>query len=113
MLLPRASLFAAIAALQNPVYMRRNVGRVIAEKKRVWKTLNEFAMQLYPSTTNFLLARTDIPDFVRKFNDMDIQILDLSDQLSPWFIRISIGTRDEKDSFIKGYTEIRETYLGV
>jgi len=51
-----------VAALQNPAYMRRNVGRVIAEKERVWKTLNELAMHIYPSTTNFLLAKTDIPD---------------------------------------------------
>ena len=109
MLLPRASLFAAIAALQNPAYMWRNVGRVIAEKERVWKTLNELAMQVYPSTTNFLLAKTDIPDFVRRLDDMGIQIRDLSDQLAPGFIRVSIGTRDENDAFIKGCTKIRGT----
>ena len=56
MLLPRAGLFAAIAAVQNPAYMRRNVGRVIAERERVWNTLNESAIQVYPSTTNFLLT---------------------------------------------------------
>lgn len=109
MLLPRASLFAAIAALQNPAYMRRNVGRVIAEKNRVWKALNELAFQAYPSATNFLLTKTEIPDLVRKFNDMGIQILDLSDQLAPGFIRVSIGTRDENDDFIKGCTKIRGT----
>ena len=107
MLLPRAGLFAAIAALQNPAYMRRNVGRVIAEKKRVWKTLNELAMQVYPSTTNFLLAKTDIPDLVRRLDDMGIQILDLSDQLAPGIIRVSIGTREENDAFIQSYLKIR------
>jgi len=113
MLLPRTSLFAAIAALHNPAYMRRNVGRVNAEKERVRKALNELAFKAYQSATNFLLTKTEIPDLVRKFNDMGIHILDLSDQLSPGFIRVSIGTRDENDAFIKGYTEIRETYLGA
>ncbi len=110
MLLPRAGLFAAIAALQKPAYMRRNVSRVIAERERVWNTLNESAIQVYQSTTNFLLAKTDIPDLVRKLDDMGIQILDLSNQLSPGFIRVSIGTPEENDAFIKGYAKIRETY---
>jgi histidinol-phosphate aminotransferase len=110
MLLPRASLFAASAALQNPAYMSQNVGRVIAEKERVWKTLNELAMQVYPSATNFLLAKTDIPDLVGKMDDIGIQILDLSDQLAPGFIRVSIGTREENDVFIKEYLKIRETF---
>jgi histidinol-phosphate aminotransferase len=109
MLLPRASLFAAIAALQNPAYMKRNVCRVIAEKERVWKTLNELAIQAYQSATNFLLIKTEILDLVRKFNDMGIQILDLSDQLAPGFIRVSIGTRYENDAFVKGCTKISET----
>jgi histidinol-phosphate/aromatic aminotransferase/cobyric acid decarboxylase-like protein len=58
-----------------------------------------------------LLTKTDIPDLARKLDDIGIQILDLSNQLAPGFIRVSIGSRDENDAFIKGYTEIRETYL--
>jgi histidinol-phosphate aminotransferase len=107
MLMPRTRLFAAIAALQYPAYMRRNVGRVIAERERVWQTLRELAIQVYPSTSNFLLAKTDVPDLVRRLDNMDIQILDLSDQLSPAFIRVSIGTPDENDAFIQGYLKIR------
>ena len=52
--------------------MRRNVGRVIAEKERVCNTLKELAIQVYPSSTNFLLAKTDIPDMVRKLDDIGI-----------------------------------------
>jgi histidinol-phosphate aminotransferase len=106
-LLPRAGSYAAIAALQNPAYMRRNVDRVIAERERLW---NELPIQVYRSTTNFLLAKTDILDLVRKFDDIGIHILDLSNQLSPGFIRVSIGNREENDAFIKGYMKIRETY---
>lgn len=113
MLLPRASLFAAIASLQNPAYMRRNVDRVIAEKERVWNALNELAVRVYPSATNFLLAKTDIPDLVRKLSDIGIQISDLSDQLSPGYIRVSIGTSVENDAFINGYMKIRKTGSGM
>jgi histidinol-phosphate/aromatic aminotransferase/cobyric acid decarboxylase-like protein len=60
-------------------------------------------MHVYPSTTNFLLAKADIPDLSRKLDDIGIQILDLSNQLAPGFIRVSIGTRDENNAFIQGY----------
>jgi histidinol-phosphate aminotransferase len=113
MLLPRAGLFAASAALQNPAYMSLNVCRVIAEKERVCNTLKELPIQVYPSTTNFLLAKTDIPDLERKLGDIGIQILDLTNQLAPGFIRVSIGTREENDALIKGYMKIRETCSGV
>jgi histidinol-phosphate aminotransferase len=113
MLLPRACLFAAIASLQNPAYMKRNVDRVIAEKERVWHALNELAVRVYPSTTNFLLAKTDIPDLVRKLSDIGIQISDLSDQLSPGYIRVSIGTSVENETFINGYMKIRKNGSGM
>jgi hypothetical protein len=44
-----------------------------------------------------LLVKTDIPDLSRKLDDIGIQILDLSNQFVPGFIRVSIGTRDEKE----------------
>jgi len=53
-----------------------------------------------------LLAKTDIPDLVRKLDDRGIQILDLSDQLSPGFIRVSIGTPEENDAFMKGIHQV-------
>ena len=110
MLLPRPSLYAAIEALNNTDYMRKNVGRVIAERERVRSTLHEFAVQVYQSATNFLLVKTDIPDIARRFGDIGILISDLSNQLSSGFIRVSIGTPRENDAFISGYMKIRETY---
>ena len=50
---------------------------------------------------------------MRKLDDISIQILDLSNQLALGFIRVSIGTRDENDAFIKGYLKIREAYSGA
>ena len=111
MILPRPGLFAAIQALKNPDYMRRNVCRVIAEKERVWAVINDnLAVQVYKSMTNFLLLKTDIPDIVGKLADIGVLISDLSNQLSTGFIRVSIGNREENDAFINGYMKIRETY---
>lgn len=105
-LLPQSSLFAAIAALKNPGYMSKNIRRVIEERDRVMRTLNQSDVQVFPSSTNFFMAMTKIPDLVRKLKDIGILISDLSDQLSSGFIRISTGTREENDSFLAGYKKI-------
>ncbi|MBC2711797.1 MAG: histidinol-phosphate aminotransferase family protein [Desulfosarcina sp.] len=111
MILPRPSLCAAIQALKNPDYMRRNVCRVIAERERIWNVLNDnLAVPVYKSMTNFLLIKTDVPDMVGKLADIGILISDLSNQLPSGFIRVSIGNREENDAFITGYMKICETY---
>ncbi|TKJ27556.1 MAG: hypothetical protein CEE40_13080 [Chloroflexi bacterium B3_Chlor] len=109
-LLPQSSLYAAMEALKGPDYVRRNVQRVIEERERVWRTLNELGAHVHQSTTNFLLMRTEIPDAVSKFRGIGILVSDLSNQLPPGFIRVSIGTREENDAFITGYLTIREAY---
>ncbi len=63
---------------------------------------------VYPSSTNFLLAKTEIPDTVRRFRDIGVFIADLSNQLPPGFVRVSIGTREENDALITGYMKIRQ-----
>ena len=110
MLLPRPSLYAAIEALKDAYYMRKNVHRVIVERERIYSKLNELAVQAYQSFTNFLLVRADIPDVVGKFKDIGILISDLSNQLPSGFIRVSIGSRKENEAFITGYMRIREAY---
>jgi histidinol-phosphate aminotransferase len=104
--IPQSNLEAAAEALKNPDYMKKNIHRIIKERARVMKKLGELDIQVFPSSTNFFLAMTKIPDAVRKLRDIGILISDLSNQLPPGFIRISIGTREENDIFIAGYKKI-------
>ncbi len=104
--LPQSSLYAAIEALTNPDYMKRNIHRVIKERKRVMKALDKLDVQVFPSRANFFLAMTEIPDLERKLRDVGILISDLSNQLPSGFIRISTGTREENDTLIAGYRKI-------
>jgi histidinol-phosphate aminotransferase len=108
--LPQSSLLAAIEALKNPGYMKRNIHRVIEERERVMKTLEKFNVRIFPSSTNFLLAKTVVPEAVRKLRDVGILVSDISNQLSSGFIRISIGTCEENDAFIAGYKKICKAY---
>ncbi len=51
---------AAIAALADPSYLRETVQRIVAERERLGRFLQELGwLRVYPSQTNFLLCRID------------------------------------------------------
>ena len=101
--LPQSSLYAASEALKNPEYMRTNIEKIIKERERVLRKLCERKVKVYRTSTNFLLIKTEIPDITGMFRDIGILILDLSNQISPGFIRVSIGNPEENDMFLKEY----------
>ena len=107
--LSRFSLSAAVEALREPDYMRENVHKVIEERERVCKALEKSGALVYSSDANFLLVRTEIPDLKGRLEEMGILIFDLSNQLPPGFVRVSIGKREENDAFLSGYKKIYET----
>lgn len=100
--------YAAIEALNNWSYMRRNVHRVIEQRERVLRKPDKLRGHAYSSRTNFLFTKTGVPDIPRRFRDMGVLVLDLSNRLSPGFMRVSVGTREENDVFLDSYTKILE-----
>jgi histidinol-phosphate aminotransferase len=106
--LPQPSLYAAMEALRNTAYMRKNVHQIIEERERLRQALDELGARVYPSNTNFLLVRTRVPDIARRLGDVGVLISDVSNQLPPGFIRVSVGAREENDAFLAAFMEIRE-----
>jgi len=104
--LPQSSLYAAMEALRNPAYMRKNIQQVVDEKVRVLKVLDEQKVKVYRTSTNFLLIETGIPDIVGLLRERSVLVSDLSNQIFPGFIRVSIGKRDENDRFLKEYMSV-------
>jgi histidinol-phosphate/aromatic aminotransferase/cobyric acid decarboxylase-like protein len=45
----------------------------------------------------------------RRLRDVGVFISDVSNQLPPGFIRVSVGARGENDAFLTSYVKIRET----
>ena len=107
--LPQPSLYAAMEALRHPDYMRENVRRIIEERERLWQRLDELGVRVYPSSTNFLLVRAEIPDVARRLRDANVLVSDVSNQLPPGFIRVSVGTREENDAFVTRYMKVRQS----
>ncbi|MGH7960771.1 MAG: histidinol-phosphate transaminase [Candidatus Binatia bacterium] len=55
----RLSITAAVAALEDYAWMRQNVAKIRATRARLMMALREFGYFVYPSQTNFVLARQE------------------------------------------------------
>ena len=86
--------------------MRKNIQQVVDEKERVLKALEKQKVKVYRTSTNFLLVETGIPDIVGLLRERSVLVSDLSNQISPGFIRVSIGKREENDRFLKEYMSV-------
>jgi len=104
--LPQSSLYAAIEALRHLDYMRENVRRVVEEREGLRQRLDERGICVYPSSTNFLLVRAEAPDAARRLGSAGVLVSDVSNQLPPGFIRVSVGSRQENDAFVAGYMNV-------
>ena len=107
--LPHPSLCAAMEALRQPDYMRKNVRRVVEERERLWQMLDELGVHVHPSSTNFLLVRAEIPELVTQLREAGVFVSDVSNQLPLGFFRVSVGTATENDAFVDALAQrIRE-----
>jgi len=98
--LSRPTLFAAIEALKNPGYLKINVNKILSEKVRVEKELTKMRIQIFPGSTNFILIKSEVPNFEKKLMDSGILIKDLSEEWLNGFYRISIGLPEENDALL-------------
>ncbi|MFX1538245.1 MAG: aminotransferase class I/II-fold pyridoxal phosphate-dependent enzyme, partial [Promethearchaeota archaeon] len=105
-MLSQIGILTAIKAMKNPGYIKKNIDLIQKERERVSKEVKKIGIQVYPSSTNFLLINTKIPDIGIKLLEREIFVLDLSDRWLPGFIRVSIGSKEENDVFLSGLKEI-------
>lgn len=105
-LLPQASLYAAVEAMRNPEYVSVNVARIIQERDRMTDALRRLNAVVYPSSANFLLVETGQDDIAPRLRERGVLITDLSSQMAPGYVRVSIGSREENDIFLDAYEKI-------
>jgi len=98
--LPAPTLLAGIEALKNPEYVFENVEKIIAERERVKGKLHKLNIEVFPSKGNFLLIKSNAPDFEQKMVEKGILIRSLSEEWLSDFYRVSIGLPKENDTFL-------------
>jgi histidinol-phosphate aminotransferase len=105
-MLSQVGIYSAIAAMKNPGYVEKNIEMIQTERERLSQEIKKIGLEVYPSTTNFLLINTKIPDIGKKLLEKDISVLDLSDRWLPGFIRVAVGSKEENDGFMVKLKEL-------
>ena len=106
--LPQPSLYAALEALRDVGYMRKNVHQLVEGRERLRHVLEALGVDVHPSSANFLLFRTRMPDVARRLRGAGVLVANVSEQLPPGFIRVSVSTPTENDAFLTTCMEICE-----
>jgi histidinol-phosphate aminotransferase len=101
--LPQPSLQAATEALLSPGYMWKNVQSIVHERERLSKELEMLGARVFPSNTNFLLARSEIRNPAGELQEKGVHVMDASTQLGPGYIRVAVGTREDNEAFLRVY----------
>ncbi len=100
-----ASVAAGVAALSDLDYMRASVSRIKSERERLQKEIGS-----YPSQANFLYLQTEeISDLVAEhFLCRGIIIRDCRSfrGAGEHHVRITVGTPEQNDLFLKAFREI-------
>jgi histidinol-phosphate aminotransferase len=110
--LPQPSLEAATEALLQPDYMWKNVQRTVSEREKLARELEMLGAQIFQSSTNFLLFRSDVPALADELRDRGILVMDVSSQLGAGFIRLTVGTPQENEEFMLEYRTIKNETEG-
>lgn len=105
-MLSQVGVYSAIEAMKNPEYIKNNINLINEERERVSRELIKMGIQVYSSTTNFVLINTKIPDIGGKLVERGILVLDLSERWLSGFIRVAIGSKEENNYFLTSIKEI-------
>ncbi len=105
-LLPRPTVYAALAALSQPSHAAQNIRKVVEERERVKSSLERMGVKAYPSSSNFLMINTEKPDIARRLTEANIFVSDLSARLPDGFIRVTIGLPEDNDAFLAELTKL-------
>ena len=82
------------------------------EREKLATELEILGAQVFPSSTNFLLLRSGLPALAEELRDRGILVMDASSQLGAGFIRLTVGTPEENEEFIRTYRTIKNQTAG-
>ncbi|TBR15746.1 histidinol-phosphate transaminase [bacterium] len=99
---------AAMAALDDKRFLSRTRKTVLSGKNFIYRQLDKMGVGYVPSVANFILIDTQ-RDGVSVFKDMlklGVIVRDMKQYGLNNFIRVTIGTKEENNLFIKAFKKI-------
>lgn len=102
------SILAGEASMLDKDYFEKTTKKVIDTRERITGRLKELGFKLPESKANFVFAtheKYDITDMYEKLREKNIYVRHWNNPLIKDYLRISIGTDEEMDKFIKQVEE--------
>lgn len=100
----RLTLATALTILDHAKYVDTNVQKICTERDRVFGELNQISgITTYPSNANFILFQVeDSNHLFKKLIDCGVIVRKVDDgRRLTHVLRVSIGTKEENDAFLK------------
>ena len=102
----RSAYAGIIEGLKGIDYLEDCVSQTVQERNFLTKELSNLNLKVFESEANYMLIKTDIPDFTLKLRDKDILVHDLSSCWIDGFISISPGCRSENEKLLAAIKEM-------
>ncbi len=100
----RPSLIMGVEAVKDDVYFKETTAKIIATRERVKKELAELGFEFPDSMSNFVFAKhpkISGEELYQALREKNIYIRHFSNPLITEYNRITIGTDEEMDTFLK------------
>ena len=107
--LDRLALAGACAAIDDWDYYREANGRICATRERISAALADLGFQVVPSAANFIfVSHRSVPggELFKKLRDKGILVRHWNKPRIGGFLRVSIGTDEEMDAFLRACADI-------
>ncbi|MDE1889140.1 MAG: histidinol-phosphate transaminase [Planctomycetota bacterium] len=109
----RLSIAAAVAALDDQKSMKTHVGKIKETRQYLTKSLQDMGFFVYPSQTNFVLARcmkgVSAQNLYQTLKSQKILVRYFNLRRLDDCLRITIGAREEIDILLKNLNELVDT----
>ena len=110
----RPSLLLGVAAVKDDAYFKQTTAKIAATRERVKQALKELGFTFPDAKSNFIFATHKSVHAVELFEALkqqNIYVRHFSDPLIDNYLRITIGTDEEMDtfiSFVRSYLQKKE-----
>jgi histidinol-phosphate aminotransferase len=107
---------AALSTLNDLSYYHQNFRKIIATREKLTRELADLEFQVFPSQTNFILARPpefSAQDWLRKLRDRKILVRWFDHPGVRDYLRITIGTPTETAALVRAAKAILHRASGI
>ncbi len=113
----RLSIVAAVAALDDQITMKTHAAKIIETRRYLAAALQEMGFFVYPSETNFVLARcrkgVSAQNLYLALKSRKILVRYFNLRRLDDCLRITVGTREEIETLLKHLRELYDNKNGI